>query len=168
MRFLFVACCFALVSTACSAQVSFPDRCTGTWSGTLYIYRQGLVQDSVPVVLTISKHADPGAWVWKTEYLSKTRPMVKDYVLRLKDESKGLYVTDEGGGIELTDYLIGQKLYSIFETHDVLLTSSYEWLGDRLVFEVTSGKKAVPGTPVPEVINYPVSNLQRVVYHRKK
>ncbi len=148
-------------------QTSFPDRCVGTWTGTMYIYRQGVLQDSVTVVLTVSRQTDIGSWTWKTEYLSKTRPMTKDYVLRVKDEKKGIYITDEGGGIELNDYLFGNKLYSAFETHDVLLTSSYELIGDQLIFEVCSGKKPPITTPVPEVIHYPVSNLQRVVFRRK-
>lgn len=167
MRYL-LATVMVVVTWSCSlGQTSFPDRCIGTWTGTMYIYRQGTVQDSVTVVLTVSRHADIGAWTWKTDYLSKTHPMTKDYVLRVKDEKKGVYITDEGGGIELTDHLFGNKLYSAFETHDVMLTSSYELINDQLIFEVCSGKKPPITTPAPEVINYPVSNLQRVVFRRK-
>ena len=90
--------------------------------------------------------------------------MTKDYVLRLKDAAKNLYVTDEGGGIELTDHLFANKLYSVFETHDIVLTSTYELSGRELIFEVTSGKKQ--GVPNQEVTNYSVDNLQRVVFKK--
>lgn len=167
MKCLLAAVMVVATCTFGHGQTSFPDRCIGTWTGTMFIYRQGTLQDSVAVMLTVAKHSDAGAWTWKTEYLSKTRPMTKDYILRVRDEKKGLYITDEGGGIELTDHLFGNKLYSAFETHDVLLTSTYELINDRLIFEVCSGKKPAIATPAPEVINYPVSNLQRVVFRRK-
>lgn len=142
---------------------SFPDRVVGTWTGMMHIYKESSVRDSVAVRLTVSKGATPGTWPWKTEYLSATMPMTKDYVLRLVDPAKQTYITDEGGGVELADYLFGDKLYCVFETHGVLLTSSYELRGDELIFEVTSGKK-LPGDH--EVLNYSIPNLQRVVLRR--
>lgn len=145
---------------------AFPDACIGTWKGTMYMYKHGTLKDSVPVRLTIAKHMELNAWAWKTEYLSAQRPAVKDYVLRLKDAAKNLYVTDEGGGLELTDYLVGNKLYSVFETGGFLLTSSYELIGERLIFEVTSGKKET--ATHPEVATYSTDNLQRVVFEREK
>jgi len=146
------------------AQTLFGDACLGKWEGTMYIYSRGVLKDSVAVRLTVAKTKVPSTWMWKTEYLSPKLPMVKDYTLRLKDAATNAYVTDEGGGLELTDYLFGNKLYSVFETSGVLLTSSYELLSDRLVFEVTSGKKE----PVlhPDVGTFSVANLQRVVFRR--
>jgi hypothetical protein len=147
------------------AQNAFTDACLGTWKGTMYIYSRGTLKDSVSVRLTVAKTEKPNAWTWKTEYLSPKMPMVKDYVLRLKDASKNIYVTDEGDGIELVDYLFNNKLYCVFETHNVLLTSSYELRGNELIFEVTSGKKETATNQ--EVINYPVDNLQRVVFRKE-
>ena len=91
--------------------------------------------------------------------------MVKDYVLRTRDAAKGLYLTDEGGGVELMDYLFGNKLYSVFETSNIVLTATYELRSpNELVFEVTSGKKVSEGSP--DVINYSVDNLQRVIFKK--
>ncbi len=146
------------------AQTTFVDGCLGVWKGTMYIYSRGNLRDSVSVRLTVAKTDKPDAWVWKTEYLSPKMPMVKDYVLRLRDASKNTYITDEGGGIELNDYLFNNKLYCVFETSNILLTSTYELRGNELIFEVTSGKKSEPSTK--EVINYPVDNLQRVVFRK--
>jgi len=103
--------------------------------------------------------------MWKTSYRSKSNPMEKDYKLILKDASAQTYITDEGDGVELWNYSFTNKLYSVFETHDVMLTSSYELLGDQLIFEVTSGRKMEVGK---EVTNYSVLNLQRVVFKRIK
>lgn len=144
---------------------TFPDKAIGTWKGAMYMYKHGTIKDSVQVRLTVAKHTDANAWSWKTEYLSAQRPAVKDYVLRLKDAAKNQYVTDEGGGVELTDYLVGNKLYSVFETGGFLLTSSYELIGERLIFEVTSGKKET--STHPEITTYATDNLQRVVFKRE-
>ncbi len=153
-------------STGVFAQsIIFPDKVIGTWKGMMYMYKHGTIKDSVLVRLTIAKHTDANAWSWKTEYLSAQRPAVKDYVLRLKDATKNQYVTDEGGGVELTDYLVGNKLYSVFETGGFLLTSSYELIGERLIFEVTSGKKE--NSTHPEIATYSTDNLQRVVFKRE-
>lgn len=144
---------------------SFPDKCAGRWSGMMIIYKHGVIRDSVKVVLTVTKIKDVPAWNWKTEYLSSKLPMTKDYILRLKDASKQWYVTDEGGGVELTDYLFGNKLYTVFETEGVMLTSSYELINDKLIFEVTSGKKIVATNN--GITNYSVENLQRVEFSRE-
>lgn len=145
-------------------QPLFGNRCLGVWEGTMFIYSHGELKDSVAVRLTVAQTADPHAWTWKTEYLSEKLPMVKDYTLRLKDQTKNLYVTDEGEGLELQDHLFGDKLYCVFETEGILLTSTYELIGDRLIFEVTAGK-ILPGS-VQQVTNYSVNTLQRVVFKK--
>ncbi|MFM7851941.1 MAG: hypothetical protein ACKO96_08490 [Flammeovirgaceae bacterium] len=164
MRKLLFICYLFQVSVS-SAQVLYGDRCIGTWTGVMYIYKFGTLRDSVHVKLTVANEAKQ-VWVWRMEYVSTKMPMVKDYKLKLKDGEKNVYVTDEGDGLELTDYLTGNKLYSIFETHDIMLTSSYELLGDELIFEVTSGKKEADSHP--DVINYSITSVQRVRLKREK
>jgi hypothetical protein len=153
-----------LSMTPSCAQTLFGDACLGTWQGTMYIYGKGVLRDSVQVRLTVAKTDSAGVWNWKTEYLSPKQPATKAYKLRLKNAATNAYVTDEGDGLELTDYLFGNKLYSVFETHGITLTSSYELLGDRLIFEVTSGKKEPAAHP--EVNTFSVLNLQRVVFRK--
>lgn len=154
---------FALVA---NGQQLFPDKCIGTWKGTMLIYGRGQLRDSVKVTFTVAKSDKPNEWIWRTEYHSEKMPMTKDYVLRLKDAEKKIFVTDEKEGIELQDYLFGNKLYSMFETQGVYLTSSYELQKDELIFEVTSGKKIETGNT--DVTNYSVDNLQRVVLRKTK
>lgn len=153
------------ISCAASAQL-FGDRCLGIWKGNMKIYGRGMLRDSVDVTLTVEKISTPNQWQWKMQYHSAKMPMTKDYILKLKDAEKKIYITDEQDGIELMDYLTGDKLYSMFETHDVYLTSSYEIVKGQLIFEVTSGKKLEGAQK--EVVNYSVDNVQRVVLSRQK
>ena len=129
----------------------------------MHIYFAGQLRDSVPIRFTVTP-IDSISWTWRTEYLSEKLPMTKDYVLRIKDKQRQMYVTDEGDGIELSDYLFGNKLYSIFETEGILLTASYELRDGELIFEVTSGKRANNSTT--GVQSHPVSSVQRAVLKR--
>jgi hypothetical protein len=149
------------ISSLVHAQHNYIKTCEGTWKGIMHIYRHGALRDSVAITLTIAPKAEAGVWTWRTEYHSTKMPMTKDYVLRVKDAAKKIYVTDEGGGLELTTYQQGAKLYNVFETAGVMLTSTYECLGKRIIFEVTSGKKEAGGHA--EVVNFSVDNLQRAV-----
>lgn len=148
------------------AQALFPDRCLGQWEGTMYIWSQGQLKDSVPVRMTVAVEKEKEVWTWRTEYLSPTRPMTKDYKLKLNDAAKRSYITDEGDGILLNDYEFGNKMYSAFEVQGTYLTANYEIVGDQLIFEVNSGRKIEAVTN--GVTSYTVSSLQRVVYRRKK
>lgn len=155
-----------IVTINTSAQSTFGERCLGSWEGMMHIYSRGALKDSVLVRLTVEKTNTSNAWTWRTDYLSARMPMTKDYILRLPDPTKNKYITDEGDGVELTDYLYGNKLYSIFETHEVFLTSTYELIGNELIFEVTSGK--MEPTTSSEIKTYSTDNLQRVVFKKKK
>lgn len=155
-----------IVTINTSAQSKFGERCLGSWEGMMHIYSRGALKDSVLVRLTVEKTNTSNAWTWRSDYLSARMPMTKDYILRLPDPTKNKYITDEGDGVELTDYLYGNKLYSIFETHEVFLTSTYELIGNELIFEVTSGK--MEPTTSSEIKTYSTDNLQRVVFKKKK
>lgn len=139
--FISIHILFSSICMNLYGQEYFADKCEGKWKGIMYIYGKGQIRDSVPVELIVKKTTLPGTWIWKTSYLSKTYPIEKNYKLVLKDSAIQTYVTDEGDGIELLNYHFNNKLYSVFDTHGVMLTSSYELEGDELIFEVTSGKK---------------------------
>ncbi len=164
-RLLIAALCIAALCPAvATAQTHSAERCLGVWEGKMLIYRESKVIETVPIKLTVARAKTAGDFTWKTEYFSPTRPMTQDYVLRVKDLEKGVYVTDEGGGVELADYLHGDKLYNVFEVQGVMLTATYELRGEELIFEVTSGKK-LPDEKAG-VVNYSVVNLQRAVLKR--
>ncbi|MEO0338292.1 MAG: hypothetical protein AAF242_03670 [Bacteroidota bacterium] len=143
----------------------FPEKCLGTWEGIMYIYSYNTLRDSVPVRFTAAKTDTPGTYIWKTDYLSETRPMTKDYKLVVDDLEKGRYRLDEGDGVELIEYNVGNKLYSMFQVQDIYLTSSTELVAGQLIFEVTSGKVADEKKGVQ---NYSFTNVQRVVLEKIK
>jgi hypothetical protein len=130
----------------------------------MYIYGKGTLRDSVPVVLTVATIND-STLVWRTEYKSVSQPMVKDYKMKLIDLAKGIYGTDEGNGLVLTNYLVARGLYSVFEVQGILLTATYHLEGDQITFEVTSGKKDT--IEMEGVSNYSVPNLQKVKLKRQ-
>jgi hypothetical protein len=132
----------------------------------MYIYQKGVLKDSVGIHFSVTPKGKNN-WNWKTEYLSDKFPLIKNYTLKLEDTTSNRYVVDEGEGILLYDYLYDNKLYAVFETHDILLTSTYELKNDNeLIFEVTSGKK-LTGKTADEVLNYSVESLQRVILRKK-
>lgn len=141
----------------------FPEKCVGSWSGMMKIYYQGQLRDSVEVIFTVSP-LEKNSWRWKTEYISDKMPVTKDYVLKVEDNKINTFLLDEGEGLELFDYAFGNKLYSFFETEGLLLSSSYELIGDQLIFEVTSGKKIENTTS--EIKSFTVDVVQRVVFKR--
>lgn len=164
LKILFSLLCLSY-STFNFAQQSFPEKCLGEWEGMMYIFSNGGLVDSVATSFDVARTEDPHTFTWITRYHSPTQPMVKDYKLKLIDPAKKLYAVDEGNSIALNSYLFGEKLYSVFETQGILLTSSYELIGENLVFEVTSGTNLEPGK---DVMNYSVRNLQRVMFRKKK
>lgn len=160
--FLFLIAAAATFANTSMAQLS--PQWTGNWNGTMYIFNYGKLVDSVLVSFIVKPAIQDSSYTWRMEYHSVKTPMVKDYVLRTRDAAHGLFITDEGDGIELTSYLVGNKIYSLFEVQNTMLSACYELRGNELIFEVTSGKKE-PATG-GGVTTYSVKNLQRVVLKR--
>ena len=131
----------------------------GKWKGKMKIYQESVALDSIDVIMSITPRIKDSVWQWKTEYLSPKMPMTKDYELRVFDRKKGAYITDEGDGVLLSDYGFGNKLMSHFSTEGIMLTATYEWIGNRLIFEVTSGK--ADSNSSSGVTPYTIKHLQR-------
>jgi hypothetical protein len=157
---LFLTCCW--LSITAFSQPLFPDQCIGKWSGMMQIWQRGELKDSVKVEFTVARLSD-SSWQWRMDYLSPARPMTKDYVLRKKSATR--FVTDEGDGIELDEFVFGNKMYCLFKVGGSTLTAVYELLGNgEMLFEVTSA-----GAPTPTgsgVENFPVTSVQKVLLRR--
>lgn len=132
----------------------------------MYIHINGAVKDSIPIQFTAAPTETENTWIWKTEYVSEKYPVVKDYKLVLHDSTKNIYHMDEGDGLILLNYVIGNKMYCLFEIEDQYITASYELSGENLIFEVTVGLLA--GETAADVTNYSIQNVQRVVLSRVK
>lgn len=144
-------------------QINISD---GEWNGTLMVWKENKIIDSVPSKLTIKTIIKDSVWQWKTEYISAKMPVTKDYILRVVEKQKGIFITDEGDGVELMNYTFGNKLFSNFETSGILLTSSYEWIGNDIIFEIASGKKIENISINNEVTNFTVKNLQKIIFKK--
>ncbi|MFM7195096.1 MAG: hypothetical protein ACKORJ_05090 [Bacteroidota bacterium] len=161
--FLIILTCLLTGITAMSQEL-FPDRITGEWNGMLHLWKNGELQDSVVVQLTV-RPLGGDTWQWEMHYKSAMRPMVKDYRIKLLNRAANTYITDEGNGIELEDYAFGDRMMSMFETHETWLTSTQELSGDHLIFQVTAGKKS--RTLEEGVTNFSITSLQRAVLTKK-
>jgi len=156
-----------IISTDNFAQIQL-SVFEGKYEGMMLIYKQQKNVDSLPVLLTINNILPDSVWQWKTEYLSTKMPVTKNYQLSVADRSKGMYLTDEGDGVILFNYLFGNKMYCQFETAGLLLTSTYEFINDNeIIFEVTAGKK-ITRKNTDEIVNYQVNTLQKTNFKRKK
>ena len=162
LRTIVVATFFLLCFSAQSSAQILKDW-HGEWHGMMQMYKNGQTTDSVEVLLTI-KPINDSTLTWRTEYKSVKQPMTKDYTMKSVDLSKGVYATDEGGGVLLETYLIDKALYNVFEVEGIMLTAIYRLMGSEIVFEVTSGKKGkiVAGG----VTNFSVNYLQKVHFKR--
>lgn len=156
MILLPVAFLAILVSGTVFSQRNFGLQCVGDWKGTMHIYNEGILTDSIRVVLEV-RQQDDSVFRWKMHYLSEKNPMNKDYHLVYKDGN--YYQIDEGYGIKIDAYLFVNRLVSVFEAEGILLTSVYELSKDELYFEVSSGTKEESDA---EVKSYHVGFLQNV------
>lgn len=163
MKKFFLITAFSLIGlvTSVFAQ-SFPERCEGTWKGTMYIWSKGILRDSVGIVFTVNPlQGEVLSWNWKTQYLSEIMPMTKNYTLIQSQNQENEFLMDEGDGVVLTNYVFENKMYSLFKVKNNWLTACYELRDDQLIFEVTSGE--VSKVSSKGVTNYSFDFLQRVV-----
>ena len=91
--------------------------------------------------------------------------MVKDYKLVTDNLNEGRYILDEGEGVKLVEYVVNNKMYSLFKVDDIYLTSSTELVNKQLIIEVTSGKEL---KEIQGVKSYSFANVQRMVLTRSE
>ncbi|MBX2939761.1 MAG: hypothetical protein KF880_06765 [Ferruginibacter sp.] len=166
MKWKFLLICLCLWSTISWGQepAFTPERCAGIWVGDMYIYTEGNIKQSIPVEFTVEALTD-STWRWRTEYLSKQTPMLKDYVLRRENHVQHLYRIDEGNGVELPAIVAGNRLYSVFRMDKLILTSIYTLRNNELEFEVTVSKEQ---SAISEITSYALITVQRMNLKKKE
>jgi len=168
--FRILCTCFLIVQGFTSqAQEHFIDKCEGVWEGSLEMYNaksQEASSEKPKVTFTVQTIIEDSLWTWRTDYESERfGHITKDYKLVAKDVKKGMYLLDEGDNLILDQRVIGTKMYSVFEVENMVLSASYELIGEHLIFEVLSSPRSKDTTAV---ISHTLGNMQRVTLSRKK
>lgn len=169
LHLLKAAALLLLLNVSLFAQID--ESWLGIWRGKLEIrdYNPGL-RDSILMELHISKTDSAGILNWRIIYSDSAKDDRK-YLLRTADVSKGKYVIDEKDGIMLDTYLFGHKLISRFEVMKSLLEITYTLEGDKIIFQLTSGKAestsvSESSTEDIEVRSYNITNSQNAVLYK--
>jgi hypothetical protein len=163
-----------LYSASLQAQTyTFPKDFIGVWQGDLHIYKGDKIVQTVPMRADNLLTDSIGTYIWALIYGADTIAGKRDYVLKTIDASKGHYIVDEKNGILLDSYVTGNKLTSVFTVMKNTLLTSYERIGDTMIFEVnvygaeadhTTGN--IPDKDIPEVKTYKVIGYQKAVLKR--
>ena len=155
MKYLFLLFSFCLIgysnaqlsiekiSESKSTQNDFPISWIGIYQGTLDIYSDKGLQQSVPMKLEIApKDNNTDQWVWAITYGPDSIAGRRSYELITVESEKGHYQIDEKNSIILDAYLRGNIFVSRFSVMGNLLDCTYEKLGDEIIFTIVMGKEA--------------------------
>jgi len=155
----------------------FPDDWLGIWEGTLDIYKNQKIVQTVPMTLEHLKTDTSGVYIWAIIYGEDKVSGRRPYELKTKDVSKGHYIADEKNGILLDGYIFANKYISHFEVMGNQLTSIYERTGDSLIFEIivnsstpiqiTGNVKAEGEETIPEVKSFPITGYQKATLKKR-
>lgn len=159
------------------AKEKFPESWFGEWAGTLEIFNNKGLTQSIPMTCVMSKTDTVGVFNWHIIYGEDRGKGLRPYLLRTIDASKGHYLCDEMNTIKMESYLLGNKLFCNYTVAGNWLTSTYEKEGDKMIFEIIFGKEKmvsesggqkVNGEDIPVVKTYPVVINQKAILTRKK
>lgn len=173
---IFIYSCNALDNTQ-SVELSetidiFPDDWLGEWTGDLKIYSGTALKQTIEMGLTILPISDSDRHSFVIRYGEDVEASKRKYELVTIDKEKGLFKIDEKNDIEMEAYYIGGKFFQRFEVMGNLLFGSIEKEGDKLVWEMVSGKMEPVSTSgdtiimeeeIPPVNAYPIKVFQKAV-----
>jgi hypothetical protein len=158
--------------SAQTQSVEFPRAFTGEWRGTLVVANPGGASQSTPMSLRIDSlklrpaPGRPSRYGWTILYGGQEP---RKYDLVIKDAKAGRYQIDEKDGILLDAVLVGNRLISQFQVAESLLTSTYTFLPDKVIFElVFAGTKTTQtgARSTAPITLYPVGGYHRAELSR--
>lgn len=155
------------------SQNSFPESWIGNWKGELEIIApaSGAVQAKFPMEIKIGTTEKAGEWSWTIIYNHKD---VRNYLLRVKDKSRGLYEIDELNKIVLDLAVFGNTTVSSFEVDKMRIIDFHELRDGKMYFSLISYDESQTnlsgsGTAeIPTVKSNIVTAMQRAVLEREK
>lgn len=170
MRTLFyflVAVLLCNSSVLRAQQADFPAGWTGNWKGELCWW---MGADSLPKKVKMELRIQPadtaGQFHWHLIYGEESGDS-RPYLLKPVDISKGHWRIDEGNGIILDQFWVGNRLTGAFTVLNATIINTYQLDGDTLQVEFhnLSGKPiATTGKGdenIPFVDSYRVRSYQR-------
>lgn len=176
LAFCCLVACSPKTTGAAGAEkaVKFPEDWQGRYYGQAQIVSTKGVAMEVPMELHIEPTDTAGRYKWVIVYGEGEKRQVRDYRLVTVDAAKGTYVVDEGDGIQLHSFLIGNHLYSRFAVMGTDLLSDYERIDERridftIITSTSDSLTRSGGTSpdVPPVLDYQIRNIQHGLLVKK-
>ncbi len=152
--------------------VSFPEDFFGIYTGTLHISSKSGESD-----IAMEFHLLPtdtlGQYQYTLVYGAEDKKQERAYTLKEKNRAKGEYILDENNGIILHQKVIENRMYTLFEVGDNLLTTFITFEENYMVFDITFAPRAQKNTTYAtdkektEVISFPITTVQRAVLKKR-
>jgi hypothetical protein len=164
------------LSPLCGQEKAFPENWEGAWSGTLEIFHQNRLRQTVPMELSI-RPVDSTRWEYLTVYNPSGKGVVKAYELISLDPTKGKYAIDERNGIVLDAQYQNGCLYSSFTVMGSYLQSRTCLLDSALHYEIISGPEKASHTvgdtiidtdTIPPVQVFARPSVQRAILSKRR
>ena len=167
---LFVCFSFSVVSQELADR--FPDDFFGIYTGNLHISSKNASQ-TLPMEFHLLATDSVGKYTYTLVYGEGETKQIRDYTLLEKDKEKGAYVVDENNGILLDCTILRNKMYTLFEVNNTLLTTFITFEKKYLVFEIIASAKSnrrvthANEETKTEVLSYPITTIQRAVLKKQ-
>jgi len=175
MRFLLITIFSLFFSVSVNSQeklITFPGDFFGIYKGNLLISTEK-GDRNIPMEFHLLATDSVGKYVYTLIYGEGETKQERLYNLIEKDKEKGRYVVDENNGIILDCNVINNKMYTLFEVNDTLLTTFITFETKSMVFEIIATPKSKKEVTYSddeaktEVISYPISTIQRGVLQKQ-
>ena len=146
--------------------IDFPDDYFGIYKGDLHISSEKGDQN-IPMEFHLLATDSVATYAYTLVYGEGEAKQIRSYNLIEKNKEKGTYVVDENNGIFLEIRVVDNKMYTLFEVQENLLTTFITFESGYLDFEIIFAPTTKQTTTYAEdekkteVISYPITTLQR-------
>ncbi|MBL4662832.1 MAG: hypothetical protein JKY22_04595 [Flavobacteriaceae bacterium] len=155
-----------------NTSINFPNDYFGIYTGTLKISNKKGTQ-TYPMEFHFQPTDSVGKYEYKLIYGIGDNKQERPYNLIAEDAASGLYIVDENNGIILHDKVIDNRMYTLFEVGNNLLTTFITFEKDHMIFEIAVTDKTekqisyADDEEKTKVISYPISTVQRAVLQKQ-
>lgn len=175
MRYLYVfifSIIFSVSAVSQEKSVDFPADFFGMYTGTLQISSEKGGQN-IPMEFHLLATDSVGKYTYTLVYGEGETKQVRAYKLLEKEKEKGHYSVDENNGIILDTKVLYNRMYTLFEVNNTLLTTFITLEADHMIFEIIATSKSNKRVTYAEnedktkVISYPITTIQRAVLKKQ-